>query len=106
MQYGETGKLIRGVGGLYEIALDAGDTPLSGRRISARAKGNFRHEGVTPLVGDRVRIAFDEAILTKNEQGELCPLGDGGGTVVCEGTPEEVAQVAESYTGQFLKKVL
>ena len=32
--------------------------------------------------------------------------GDGGGTVVCTGTPEEVAQVPESYTGQFLKKVL
>lgn len=32
--------------------------------------------------------------------------GDGGGKVVCEGTPEEVAQVKNSYTGQFLKKVL
>ena len=93
MQYGETGKLIRGVGGLYEIALDAGDTPLSGRRISARAKGNFRHEGVTPLVGDRVRIAFDEAILTKNEQGELCPLGDGGGAVIEEILPRKNALI-------------
>ncbi len=32
--------------------------------------------------------------------------GSGGGTIVCEGTPEEVANVKESYTGQFLKKVL
>lgn len=32
--------------------------------------------------------------------------GQGGGTVVAKGTPEEVAQVEESYTGQFLKKVL
>ena len=32
--------------------------------------------------------------------------GSGGGTIVCEGTPEEVAKVDESYTGQFLKKVL
>ena len=32
--------------------------------------------------------------------------GDGGGTVLCEGTPEEVAQVENSYTGQFLKKIL
>ena len=32
--------------------------------------------------------------------------GDGGGTIVCQGTPEEVANVPESYTGQFLKKVL
>ena len=32
--------------------------------------------------------------------------GNGGGTVVCTGTPEEVAEVKNSYTGQFLKKVL
>ena len=32
--------------------------------------------------------------------------GNGGGTVVAAGTPEDVAQVAESYTGQYLKKVL
>ena len=32
--------------------------------------------------------------------------GDGGGTLVCEGTPEEVAACERSYTGQFLKPVL
>lgn len=32
--------------------------------------------------------------------------GDGGGQVVAIGTPEEVAQVKESYTGQYLKPVL
>ena len=32
--------------------------------------------------------------------------GDGGGTIVAEGTPEEIAKVKESYTGQYLKKVL
>lgn len=32
--------------------------------------------------------------------------GDGGGLVVCAGTPEEVATCAESYTGQYLKKML
>lgn len=32
--------------------------------------------------------------------------GDGGGMVVAKGTPEQVAQVEESYTGQYLKKVL
>ena len=32
--------------------------------------------------------------------------GDKGGTIVAEGTPEEVAKVKESYTGQFLKKML
>ena len=28
--------------------------------------------------------------------------GDGGGKVVCQGTPEQVAACGESYTGQFL----
>ena len=32
--------------------------------------------------------------------------GDGGGTVVCCGTPEEVAQCPGSYTGSYLKKLL
>ncbi len=32
--------------------------------------------------------------------------GSGGGTVVATGTPEEVAQVPTSYTGQFLQKKL
>lgn len=32
--------------------------------------------------------------------------GDGGGKVIAEGTPEEVAKVNESYTGQFLKDIL
>ena len=32
--------------------------------------------------------------------------GDEGGEVIASGTPEEVAKVAKSYTGKFLKKVL
>ena len=32
--------------------------------------------------------------------------GAGGGTVVCCGTPEQVAQCPESYTGRYLKKIL
>jgi excinuclease ABC subunit A len=32
--------------------------------------------------------------------------GSGGGYVVAEGTPEQVSKVKESYTGQFLKKML
>ena len=31
--------------------------------------------------------------------------GDRGGLVVATGTPEEVAEVPESYTGQFLKNI-
>ncbi len=32
--------------------------------------------------------------------------GDRGGTVIAEGSPEDIAKVENSYTGQFLKKVL
>ncbi len=32
--------------------------------------------------------------------------GDGGGTIIAEGTPEDVVKVKESYTGQYLKKYL
>ncbi len=32
--------------------------------------------------------------------------GDGGGTIVAQGTPEEVAECPESYTGKYLRKLL
>ena len=32
--------------------------------------------------------------------------GDGGGTVVAQGTPEAISMVSESYTGMYLKKLL
>ena len=32
--------------------------------------------------------------------------GNGGGRVVAEGTPEKVAKVKASYTGQFLRPLL
>jgi excinuclease ABC subunit A len=32
--------------------------------------------------------------------------GDGGGEIVAAGTPEQIAKIARSYTGQYLKKLL
>ena len=32
--------------------------------------------------------------------------GDNGGTIVAQGTPEEVAECKKSYTGQYLNKIL
>ncbi len=93
MQYEEKGRLVRGVGGLYEIALQQGETPLSGRHVTARAKGNFRHEGITPLVGDTVRVCFDEASLARDEAGKLCPGTDGGGIVIEEILPRKNALI-------------
>ena len=48
-----TGKLIRGVGGLYEVLLE---NPT--RRVFARARGELRHLGLSPLVGDEVEVLF------------------------------------------------
>ncbi len=48
------GKLVKGLGGLYEILTEEG-------RVECRAKGVFRHEKNTPTVGDEVTLAYDEA---------------------------------------------
>jgi excinuclease ABC subunit A len=32
--------------------------------------------------------------------------GPGGGQIIAQGTPDDVARVAASYTGQYLRKVL
>ena len=32
--------------------------------------------------------------------------GDEGGTIIASGTPEQIIKVENSYTGQYLKKVL
>lgn len=93
MQYEEKGKVIRGVGGLFEVLLDAGGTPLSGRCVFARAKGNFRHEGVTPLPGDRVMLGFDDTAYTRDEAGGLHLAADGGGAVVAEILPRKNALI-------------
>ncbi|WP_322151153.1 excinuclease ABC subunit UvrA [Paratractidigestivibacter sp.] len=46
-------------------------------------------------------IKMADRILDMGPEG-----GDGGGTVVAYGTPEQVAKVPESYTGQFLARIL
>jgi len=48
-----------------------------------------------------------DVIKTADDIIDLGPdAGDNGGMVVATGTPEEVAEVEESYTGQFLKRIL
>jgi excinuclease ABC subunit A len=48
-----------------------------------------------------------EVIKTADWVIDLGPEGgDGGGQIVAQGTPEEIAEVKESYTGRFLKEVL
>ena len=48
-----------------------------------------------------------DVIKTADHVIDLGPEGgDGGGTIVCAGTPEEVAACPQSYTGKYLKKLL
>jgi excinuclease ABC subunit A len=48
-----------------------------------------------------------DVIKTADHVIDLGPEGgDDGGSIVACGTPEEIASVKQSYTGQFLKKVL
>ncbi len=48
-----------------------------------------------------------DVVKTADQIIDLGPLGgDRGGRVIAQGTPEEVALVAESYTGQYLRKIL
>jgi excinuclease ABC subunit A len=48
-----------------------------------------------------------EVIKTADWVIDLGPEGgDGGGEIVAQGTPEDIAAVKESYTGQFLKELL
>ena len=48
-----------------------------------------------------------DVIKTADHVIDLGPEGgNGGGTIVCSGTPEEVAACPASYTGQYLKKLL
>jgi len=63
----------------------------------------FVEEGNTVLV---IEHNLD-VIKTADHIIDLGPEGgDNGGTIVAEGTPEEVAKNPKSYTGMFLKKIL
>ena len=55
---------------------------------------------------DHIEIMLD-VIKTADYIIDMGPEGgDRGGTVIAKGTPEEVAKVKKSYTGQYVKKYL
>jgi excinuclease ABC subunit A len=61
---------------------------------------------VNGSVGHRIKRKFGVAknadwIIDMGPEG-----GDAGGEVVAQGTPEQIARNAKSYTGQYLKPVL
>lgn len=66
-----SGIILKGVGGLYEVRLDAfpelnknstdrenSENSGASRTVICRARGIFRHSKITPLAGDRVSVLF------------------------------------------------
>ena len=68
MRDGDTGVILKALSGFYYVW-------CGGELVTCRARGKFRHQHITPLVGDRVRItrlpvgagALDEILPRKNE---------------------------------------
>ncbi len=85
--------------------LDEPTTGLSSYDVDKLVKIllNLRESGNTVIVIehnlDVIKIA--DYIIDLGPEG-----GDGGGEIVATGSPEEIAEVSASYTGQFLKKIL
>ena len=51
---GMVGRIIKGIGGFYTVLLKDGET------VTCKARGRFRNEGITPMVGDLVEISLHE----------------------------------------------
>ena len=52
------GRIIKGVGGLYTVRTDS-HSPTDEKNIRCRARGSFRHDGLTPLAGDIALVSYD-----------------------------------------------
>ena len=92
MEYRTHGKILKGVGGLYTIKLcdekthaELYDTPspLADGEVSCSASGSFRHNRITPLVGDNVEVLYTEHSLeigegssasAKNKDIRICSI--------------------------------
>jgi excinuclease ABC subunit A len=99
----ELAKIKRGAHNLYIL-----DEPTTGLHLSDIQKlldclGKLVDKGHTVLVIEHHLDVIKSAdyIIDMGPEG-----GSGGGLVVAEGTPEQVARVEGSYTGRFLRQVL
>ncbi|MBE6559074.1 MAG: ribosome small subunit-dependent GTPase A [Ruminococcaceae bacterium] len=86
MDYRQTGRIIKMTGGLYTVQLNSAQpgTPLDGQVVECRARGNFRHEGMTPLVGDHVAVQYDETSYAVTPDGAVTPSADRTGLMIAE----------------------
>ena len=90
MTYTQTGRIIKMTGGLYTVRLDTGisDSPLTGQTVECRARGTFRHEQMTPLVGDLVAVQYDDTSFTVTG-GIATPSADRTGLVIDDILPRK-----------------
>ncbi len=65
------GKILKGVGGLYSVRVLSSDSPYMGQTVRCRARGVFRHNGLTPLAGDFVLISCDGRGEDTSEDGKF-----------------------------------
>ncbi|MEG0986331.1 MAG: excinuclease ABC subunit UvrA [Clostridia bacterium] len=84
------------------------DEPTTGLHMADVEKLNLMLERLADAGNTLVVIEHNlDVIKTADYLIDMGPEGgDRGGTIVATGTPEEVAESPESYTGQYLKKAL
>ncbi len=63
MEYKTFGQIVKSTGGLYYIKADNTGSHVDGKLLPCRARGKFRHDGISPLVGDRVEIVYHQRTL-------------------------------------------
>ena len=90
MTYTQTGRIIKMTGGLYTVRLDSDviGSPLAGQTVECRARGTFRHEQLTPLVGDLVEVQYDDTSFTLAD-GTATPSADRTGLVIDDILPRK-----------------
>ena len=62
-----SGKILKGVGGLYTVKVRSEDSEFFGTTLRCRARGSFRHNNMTPLSGDNVVLALDDSNAKKQK---------------------------------------
>ena len=84
------------------------DEPTTGLHVDDVSRLNHVLQRLTDAGNSVLVIEHNlDIIKTADYLIDLGPEGgEGGGTVIAKGTPEDVARVDESYTGQFLKPIL
>ena len=79
---------MKSIGGLFTVrlfptAVGSDPQPLDGATVFARGRGGLRRRGEL-LVGDRVRVSYDDSAFTRSPSGVCATSADGSGIAVEE----------------------